>query len=237
MSAPRWIGAAAPALAGHYAAGEIGHWLAVNVGTTDVQRFVCHFDLPKDAAIAEARVVLAVNEPTAGIVEWKANTPHLPRVGGFWGYRRVVEAMLCVAPAHEAIVMMTNDRFPGLPWSIHHDGATALYEYFWQPGTTPYRERSRNHPPLRRGVRNLLAADRGHRCRRRRSGARSTYHAATRCWATQTGAGMARRSMRANRVVLVAGGQSVPLGDCAPTRHISPGYTAERCEGDRSPPA
>ena len=100
-----------------------------------------------------AALLLGLHPPGGGAALARSLRENVARhdglnVGGFWGYRRIAEAMLRFAPAAEAIGTMTSDRFPGVPWSLRHDGATSLYEYFWPPGTTPHRERSRNHPPF-----------------------------------------------------------------------------------------
>jgi alpha-L-rhamnosidase len=68
-------------------------------------------------------------------------------VGGFFGHRRVAEAMLRFGDEAAWYRMMTRPVFPGVAWSLECDGATTAYECFWPPEMLAYRERSRNHPP------------------------------------------------------------------------------------------
>jgi alpha-L-rhamnosidase len=68
-------------------------------------------------------------------------------VGGFFGHRRVAEAMLRFGDERAWHRMMTRPVFPSVAWSLECDGATTAYECFWPPEMLAYRERSRNHPP------------------------------------------------------------------------------------------
>ncbi|MEM8873584.1 MAG: family 78 glycoside hydrolase catalytic domain [Planctomycetota bacterium] len=115
----------------------------VEVAASYQRRFGDYHHPTADAAALQLGLTEDAGPLRRGIAEQRGLN-----VGGFFGHRRIADAMLRHAPAEEAVAMLVNDRFPSLLWSLKHDGATTLYEYLVPPGSMAHRERSRNHPPL-----------------------------------------------------------------------------------------
>jgi alpha-L-rhamnosidase len=53
-------------------------------------------------------------------------------IGGFFGYRRIAEAAILYLSESEALTVLTQDKEPGIPWSIRQ-GATSLWERMVRP--------------------------------------------------------------------------------------------------------
>lgn len=65
-------------------------------------------------------------------------------IGGFFGYRRIAEAAVRFLPEEAALSLLTQDREPGIPYSLRY-GATSLWEFYVPPQHPMFYERSRNH--------------------------------------------------------------------------------------------
>ena len=69
---------------------------------------------------------------------------HWMNVGGFFGYRRIVEAAVCYLEEADALRVLTQAEHPGIAYTIKR-GATSIYEQFYPDWHPDFRIRSLNH--------------------------------------------------------------------------------------------